>query len=194
MTDVISKGEAVIAPHDSTDWYIPHFGVFHPRKPDRIRVVFDYAAKVGGVSLNDFLLQGPDHMNDLQGILLQFRKHPVALMGNIDRMFHQFKVLPEHQDYLKFIWYDEEGRPATYKITVHLFGARSSPACATYGLRLPVDHYKSLSPTHSLSHHFIHRNFYVDDGLTSVPSEAEAITLIKQTQSLCETGKLRLTK
>jgi len=195
MSDIISKGEAVIAPHDSThSWYIPHFGVFHPRKPDRIRVVFDCAAKVGGVSLNDFLLQGPEHMNDLQGILLRFRKHPIAFMGDIERMFHQFKVATKHQDYLRFLWYDEGGSLVTYKMTVHLFGARSSPACATYGLRFLADRFNTLSPTHSPSHHFIHRNFYVDDGLTGASNETEAISLIKQTQSLCETGKLRLHK
>ena len=196
MADIISKGEAVMAPTDSSNsWYIPHFGVFHPHKPDRIRVVFDCAAKVGGVSLNDHLLQGPDHMNDLQGILLRFRKSRIAFMGDIERMFHQFKVLPEHQEYLKFIWYDECGMPVAYKMTVPLFGARSSPACATYGLRFLADRFQSSFPsTASPSHHFIHRNFYVDDGLASVSSESEAVDLIKQTQSLCQSGQLRLHK
>ena len=136
MHDIIAKGEAVLVDSEKGDtWYISHFGVFHPQKPGKIRVVFDCAAKVGGVSLNDFLLQGPEHINDLQGILLRFRIEPIAIMGDIERMFHQFKVSPSHQDYLRFLWYDSTGDIATYKMTVHLFGARSSPACATYGLR-----------------------------------------------------------
>lgn len=136
MKEMISKGEAVPASDEEKDsWFIPHFGVFHPQKPNQVRVVFDCTAKVGGVSLNDFLLQGPDHMNDLQGILLRFRAQPIALMGNIEKMFHQFKVAANHQDYLMFLWYDAGGRLTAYKMTVHLFGARSSPACATYGLR-----------------------------------------------------------
>lgn len=195
MKDIITKGEAVPANDDNDDtWYIPHFGVYHPRKPDKLRVVFDCAAKVGGVSLNDFLLQGPEHMNDLQGMLLRFRVNQVAIMGDIERMFHQFRVPPHHQDYLRFIWYDNEGKLTTYKMTVHLFGARSSPACATYGLRYLADEFKQLSHHNSSSHHFIHRNFYVDDGLISVSSESEAIDLLKQTQSLCATGQLRLHK
>ena len=32
-------------------WYLPHFGVYHPRKPDQIRVVFDSSAEFQGVSL-----------------------------------------------------------------------------------------------------------------------------------------------
>ncbi|XP_067943139.1 LOW QUALITY PROTEIN: uncharacterized protein [Watersipora subatra] len=196
MRDIINKGEAIPATEETTDhsWYIPHFGVYHPRKPDRIRVVFDCAAKVGGVSLNDFLLQGPEHMNDLQGILLRFRLRPIAIMGDIERMFHQFKVSENHQDYLRFIWYNAEGQLQSYKMTVHLFGARSSPACATYGLRFLADNFRDAIPHNTQSHHFIHHNFYVDDGLASVRNESEAVNLIKKSQALCQTGKLRLHK
>ena len=41
-------------------WYIPHHGVYHPKKPTKIRVVFDCAAEFKGESLNKHLLQGPD--------------------------------------------------------------------------------------------------------------------------------------
>lgn len=194
MNDIISKGEAILANDEhENSWYIPHFGVYHPKKPSKIRVVFDCAAKVGGVSLNDFLLQGPEHINDLQGILMRFRSNHIAVMGDIERMFHQFKVTPDHQDYLRFLWYDAEGRPTTYKMTVHLFGARSSPACATYGLRYLADKYQSRVSTFE-ARDFIHNNFYVDDGLASVSTEAEAIRLVREAQALCITGNLRLHK
>ena len=29
-------------------WYIPHYGVYHPNKSDKIRVVFDCAAEYEG--------------------------------------------------------------------------------------------------------------------------------------------------
>ena len=115
-------------------------------------------------------------------------------MADIERMFHPFKVAPEHQDYLLFIWYDTEGRPATYNMTVYLFEARSSPACATYALRYLADKFKGIAPHNSPAHHYVHRNFYVDDGLTSVYSATEAVELLEQTKSLCSTGQLRLHK
>lgn len=37
-------------------WYIPHHGVYHPKKPDKIRVVFDYTAEYESESLNKHLL------------------------------------------------------------------------------------------------------------------------------------------
>ncbi|KAI4889683.1 hypothetical protein NFI96_021031, partial [Prochilodus magdalenae] len=40
----------------------------------------------------------------------------------------------------------------------------------------------------------IQRNFYVDDGLSSVASTSQAIQLVKEARELCSTGKLRLHK
>ena len=44
-------------------WYLPHHPVSSPGKPDKIRVVFDAAARFQDTSLNDQLLQGPDYIN-----------------------------------------------------------------------------------------------------------------------------------
>ena len=47
-------------------------GVVNPKKPEKLRVVFDCAAKYKGRSLNEELLQGPDLNNTLVGVLLRF--------------------------------------------------------------------------------------------------------------------------
>ena len=57
-----------------TLWYIPHHGVYHPKKPDKLRVVFDCSAEFQGHSLNRHLLQGPDLTNSLVGVLCRFRE------------------------------------------------------------------------------------------------------------------------
>lgn len=112
--------------------------MYHPQKPGKLRVVFDCSAKYMGQSLNDHLLQGPDMMNMLVGVLCRFRKEPVAFVCDIEQMFHQFKVNVEHRNYLRFLWWDDGNfskDPTTYRMTVHLFGAVSSPGCANFGLR-----------------------------------------------------------
>ncbi|PFX27723.1 hypothetical protein AWC38_SpisGene7574 [Stylophora pistillata] len=88
-------------------WYLPHFGVYHPRKPDQIRVVFDSSAEFHGVSLNKELLPGPDLKNSLTGVLMRFRQESVAAMCDIEQMFHSFHVSPEHQNFLRFLWFKE---------------------------------------------------------------------------------------
>lgn len=134
LSDVIDKGYAEAVPQeqlrrkDGRVWYIPHHGVYHPRK-GKLRVVFDCGASFNGTSLNSELLQGPDLTNRLVGVLLRFRQEPIAMMADIQAMFHQVKVSEEDKDFLRFLWWpggDVSLTPVEYRMTVHLFGAVSS--------------------------------------------------------------------
>lgn len=197
MEEVIKKGDAQEVKDDGKEgekWYIPHHGVYHPKKPDKLRVVFDCSAKYKGASLNDHLLTGPDLMNKLNGVLIRFRQHPIALMCDIERMFHQFHVRETDQDYLRFLWWkkgDLRSQPQTFRMKVHLFGAVSSPGCANYGLKHLAKENRDLYP---LGSKFIMRDFYVDDGVTSVNSKEQAIQLAQEARELCAMGGLRLHK
>ncbi|XP_060775250.1 uncharacterized protein LOC132885032 [Neoarius graeffei] len=199
MHDIISRGDAEKIPEEETEsgpaWYIPHHGVHHPQKPGKIRIVFDCSAKFQGECLNDHLLTRPDLMNTLVGVLCRFCKDLVAVMCNIKRMFHQFYVKAEDQDYLRFLWWESgnlEATPSTYHMRVHLFGVALSPGCANFGLKHLAAQGQGLYGEDTIR--FIQRNFYVDDGLVSVPTEWEAIQLVKEARELCGTSKLRLHK
>ena len=118
--------------------YVPHHGVYHPKKPSQIRVVFDCSAKYKGTFLNKNLLQGPDMTNNLLGVLCRFRQETVALTCDVKGMFHQFFVNEEHRDLLRFLWWDNgelKNEPEEYRMKVHLFGAASSPGCANFGFK-----------------------------------------------------------
>jgi len=87
MRNVIDYGYAErVQDHNETDkvWYIPHHAVYHPKKPNKIRVVFDCAAEYENDSLNKHLLQGPDLTNNLVGVLCRFRQEGVAFMCDIE--------------------------------------------------------------------------------------------------------------
>lgn len=86
-------------------WYLPFFGVYHPCKPDQIRVVFDSSACHHGVSLNNVLLTGPNLNNSLLGVLMRFRKERVAVTADIKQMFHCFLVREDHRNFLRFLWH-----------------------------------------------------------------------------------------
>lgn len=92
---------------DQECWYLPLFGVCHPKKPNKVCVVFDSSTPYDGVSLNDVLLKEPDLNNHLLGVLLRFRKEPVAITADIQHMFHCFLVRKDHHDYLHFLWYQD---------------------------------------------------------------------------------------
>ncbi|XP_039547080.1 uncharacterized protein LOC120492862 [Pimephales promelas] len=197
MEDVFRDGDAEIAneqPDPGNVWYIPHQGVYHHRKPNKIRIVFDCAARYEGTALNDHLLTGPDLTNGLTGVLCRFRKHPIAVMCDIEKMFHRFHVIKEDRDYLRFLWWangDTDAEPREYRMKVHLFGASSSPGCANYGLKYLANMNESEYP---LAAGFIRNHFYVDDGLVSLESVEVAIKLVKEAQAVCAKGKLHLHK
>ena len=174
-------------------WYLPHFGVQHPMKKN-LRIVFDCSAKFNNLCLNDLLLQGPDLTNMLLGVLLRFRLGKVAFMADIEAMFHQVRVSPEHQTYLKFLWWPDANLnlpPEDYQMSVHLFGAVSSPSCANFALRQTIVE-SSLEETEEGQ--TIMNNFYVDDLLKSVDGIQIAIELIAKVHQLCGSGGFNLTK
>ncbi|XP_068246878.1 uncharacterized protein [Palaemon carinicauda] len=186
MSKIFDYNHAELAPplkdHEEC-WYLPLFGVYHPKKPDQIRGVFDSSAKCNGVSLNSVLLTGPNLTNDLLGVLIRFRKEMLAVTADIQLMFHCFLVREDHRNYLRFLWHkdnDIDNDLVVYRMRVHVFGNSTSPAVAMLGLRKTAQ--ASGKDFGNRVTHFVSRNFYVDDGLTSCTTKEEAINLIKDTK------------
>nr|XP_022331795.1 uncharacterized protein LOC111129629 [Crassostrea virginica] len=201
MKRIFDAGHAELAPQlenvDSEEiWYLPIFSVYHSKKPDQIRMVFDSSAQYEGLSLNKVLLTGPDLTNSLLGVLLRFRLEKIGIMADIQQMFHCFKVRQDHRNYLRFFWYadnDPKGQLVEYRMCVHVFGNSPSPAVATYGLRKTAGNAEQEFGSDVLK--FVERNFYVDDGLISLPSVDEVVSLMQRTQkALAQEGGLRLHK
>lgn len=198
MKNMIDQGHAEKVPDEEISttkatWFIPHHGVYHPKK-QKIRVVFDCSAQYRGESLNKHLLQGPDLTNSLVGVLCRFREEPVAFICDVEGMFHQVQVKCEHRDLLRFLWWedgDTHKTPEEYRMTVHLFGATSSPGCANFAFKSTADDHEEEMPAAA---EFLRKNFYVDDGLKSVATTEEAIKLIEDAREMCQKGGFNLHK
>ena len=76
-------------------------------------------------------------------------------------------------------------------MTAHVFGAISSPACASFGLRRIAEEFPGYGDD---VRKFIEEDFYVDDVLKSVPSEQAAVSLIQRTVEVCRLRGVRLHK
>ena len=156
-----------------------------PKKTDKLRVVFDCAAEYQGPSLNKMLMQGPNLVNSLVAVLLRFRKDKIAIISDIEAILYQVKVMPQHRDGLSFLWWpggDLDKSPVTYRMTVHLFGATSSPSCAIFALRQSAKDFGIEFEPYVAN--AMENCLYVDDCLLSVPDSFVGIAVVNDLRSL----------
>ena len=109
MNNLFNKGYSSESPgiQASGSWYIPHHGIYHPHKPNKMWVVFNYSSEFQGRSLNKELHIGPDLTNQIVGVLSRFQENEIALMADIESMFYQVQVSEEHRRFLKFLWWKD---------------------------------------------------------------------------------------
>ena len=196
MNSLIENGYAEPATSQAGGpvWYIPHHPVFGANK-DKLRVVYDCAARSRGVSLNDVIHQGPDYNNSLLGVLLRFRTRAIAFMSDVHAMFHQVRVPLTQRDVLRFLWWPNgelSQPPAAYRMTAHLFGGTWSPAACTFALRQTARDFAHLYGEEAA--YTVNRNFYVDDCLKSVDTVQEGRQLVHQLDNLVSEGGFHLSK
>ncbi|XP_055915434.1 uncharacterized protein LOC129948452 [Eupeodes corollae] len=190
ISSYITKGYArKLQPADAANigprtWYLPHFAVVNPNKPGKIRLVFDAAAPVAGISLNSCLLKGPQEYQPMPSVLFNFRVGAVAVCADIREMFHQVLIQSEDRNSQRFLWRfgnSEINPPDVYEMRVMTFGAACSPCSAQY--------VKSMNALEHLDTHpravkSILQHHYVDDFVDSFDSIDEAITISKQVREI----------
>eukprot|EP00111_Clytia_hemisphaerica_P016251 TCONS_00048058-protein len=118
-------------------------------------MVFDAASNIKNQSLNSSLSTGPDLLNSLLGVLLRFRKHKIAIVADIEKMFYVVRLKPKDTDSLRFLWHDDphsKKEPDQYKMLVYILGATCSPCCASYALRRAITDQKDNLPQMSSAH------------------------------------------
>ena len=176
-------------------WLLPHHAVTTPAKP-KVRVVFDAAAQWANMSLNKALMTGPDLLQNLVGVLIRFREERVALVADIEQMFHQIQVREEDQPALSFLWrdLDKSKPPDMYQMRVVIFGAKCSPTLANFVLRRTAEDHKISTVESLAAATAVTRNFYMDDFLKSEENVEKAKTMQKEVTSLVEKGGFHLTK
>ena len=169
-------------------WFLPHFPVSHPDKPEKVRRVLDAAAKNNGVSLNSALSPGPNILQSLFGILLRFRQGAVAVNADIKDHFSQVVVPERQQPLLAFLWApDLETEPAVYVNTRHVFGATCSPAIAVFALTKAAEADPRLADV-------ISRSFYMDDFYLSGSTKDEVLQTASRVESTLKGSGFELGK
>lgn len=173
-------------------WYLPTFTVVNPKKPQKVRLVWDAAAKVNNTSLNSNLLAGPDQLVPLPELLRRFRERKVAVTGDIFEMFHQIGIQEKDQHVQRFLWREDPSKePDIYVMMVMTFGSKWSPSSAQYVKNRNANDFKQKYPR---AVEAIVENHYVDDMIDCTHTVDEAETLINEVKFIHKAGGFNIRK
>ena len=124
--------------------YLPHHGVVqNDKQTTKLRVVFDASAKCDGPSLNDCLHVGPNFGQNILEILLRFRLHRVALVGDVEKAFLMISVAECDRDVLRFLWIADINEPDREVVIMRFTRVVFRVAASPFLLNATIDHHMS---------------------------------------------------
>ncbi|XP_062714171.1 uncharacterized protein LOC134290954 [Aedes albopictus] len=175
-------------------YYLPHYAVLKESSTTtKVRVVFDGSARTdSGYSLNDALLKGPVIQDELLSLLLRFRKHEVALVGDIEKMYRQVQVHEEDISLQRIFFRFSADEPIkVYQLSTVTYGLTPSSFLAIRALhQLAADE----GTLYADAAEAIVDDFYVDDYIGGAASVDEAIQLQQNLDTLMKKGGFALRK
>ena len=205
MAEFIARGQVEEAPMEesATVFYLPHQAVKKEKRgKTKWRIVFDASSHEDNApSLNDILEMGPNLLPEIFAILLRFRLHYLAVVGDITQAFLQLVLDEEDRDLTRFLWYRTtlggEGRYRTtdevvaYRFTRLPFGLTCSPFLLSATLREDAKRHKAAFPTAAP---LIDRNTFMDDFAAGAENENVAINLYYELNAMMKLISLPLAK
>lgn len=150
-------------------------------------MVFDASCKTNkNISLNEIQLVGEKLQRDLHEITMRFRRFPIAISADIQKMYRQVKIIPKQWNLQRIFWRKSPKEPIReYSITRVIYGMASAPHCSVRAMVEGANFFRSQYPG---AVHAIENDFYVDDGLFG------AIELAKEIQFVLEQSGFPLRK
>eukprot|EP00112_Aurelia_sp_Birch-Aquarium-sp1_P015756 Seg3517.2 transcript_id=Seg3517.2/GoldUCD/mRNA.D3Y31 product="hypothetical protein" protein_id=Seg3517.2/GoldUCD/D3Y31 len=163
--------------------YLPHHGVIRKEaETTKLRIVYDASAKQRKYdkSLNDCLHIGPPLQPMLYDILLRFRMFPVAILGDVEKVFLQIEVNKEGQDAMRFLRvkdiHEEPPEICELRFTRVIFGSGTSPFLLGTTIKEHMETYKSEDPEFV---NLVTKGLFIDD-LAAGGKNTEEVTMLKQ--------------
>jgi hypothetical protein len=171
--------------------YLPHFYVINCNKPNKIRVVFDAAARFQGLCYNDLLLRGPPSILSLLGVLIRARQYRYALSADIEAFYNRVWVAKQHQSLQRFVFrpFGSNGPVRTFQFTTLIFGA----VCSSSAAVLTLHHAAKTNVTFPQVAAKMQDNIYSDNLIDSFETESEAADFANAVTKNLEAGGFHLT-
>ena len=157
----------------------PPFFVAKSAKP---REVYNGAAAVQGMSLNQDAFAGENLLNTLVEVLTRFRLGKFACVAHLSKCFLQVQIPPSQRDLFRLIWFKDNdvktGDVQAHHFTRHVWGINSSPFVALLAIKCLVD--ENPVNASSLTLKAVEHNRYMDDVLLANSLLENPILIVKK--------------
>ena len=173
-------------------FYLSHLDVIkESSKSTKCRIVFHSSQKFCGYSLNDFLVKGPDMLNNLLSVLLRFREEQCGIVGDISKIYHLIGITEFDQMLHLLLWRNlkSDARPETYAIQVVNFGNIPSQTIAMCALQKTARLGEKDNPDAAK---MISENSYMDDLVDSVANPEDAERLSNEVDEVLKRAGFRI--
>ncbi|XP_054706610.1 uncharacterized protein LOC129216420 [Uloborus diversus] len=173
---------------DKPAHYLPRRGVYKEHSTTKVFPVFDASCKTKQMrSINDFLLKGPNLLEQIPPLLNNFCKDIIGVTSDIKKAFLQISVANEDRDFLRFLWWEniDEREFRTFRHNRLVFGLNCSPFLLSSVLNHLIATYSSQFPETCT---ILRNAFYVDNCVTYVPDEKKLNQFIHESTYLMNVG------
>ncbi|XP_044755059.1 uncharacterized protein LOC123314012 [Coccinella septempunctata] len=179
--------------------FLPHHPVYKPSSTTTpVRPVFDASSGAKNQpSLNQCLEKGINLIELIPSMILRFRLDKIGITADIRKAFLQIGLQENDRNFLKFLWYDKNGKIKIYRHARVVFGVTCSPFLlgAVLEFHLQETLRESIHEGNSYSPEVISKllkSFYVDNILISVQNEEALNQFIEQSTKILADGKFEL--
>lgn len=191
----LEKGFAeILPPNEVPRYFLPHFPVVNPDKQSyKVRPVFNASSHARGkLSLNDCIVDTPNLLISSIHILVNFRRHRIALIADISKAYLMIEVNPHHRNFLCFFWLKScSSEPCVFRMTSNTFGVKDSQFNAIMVIR---EHARSFQSKYPKAVAALLNDLYMDDLLTGADTEEEVECLKNQIIEILGSAKMELKK
>ncbi|XP_015435709.1 PREDICTED: uncharacterized protein LOC107191234 [Dufourea novaeangliae] len=185
---------------EKSAYYLPHRHMVKPNSTTKVRPVFDASAKEGNYpSLNQCLEKGPNMIELIPTVLLNFRRSRIGVISDIKKAFLQIGIRNEDRDFLRFLWWknNKTDQIIVYRHARVVFGVSSSPFILGAVIELHLQTIlardrRIAGSSRSNSILKLMNSFYVDNCVTSVDSNEELQEFMHTATSVMAEGKFEL--
>ncbi|KAL0832997.1 hypothetical protein ABMA28_001120 [Loxostege sticticalis] len=175
-------------------YFLPHHAVVNEfSKTTRTRVVFDASMKTNlKVSLNDLMLNGSLPQKELFDIILLYRIGDFTFSTDIQKMFRNVLVNPEHASLQNILWRSHPSDTIQcIRLNTVTYGMKSSSFLATRCLLELTDRFGTDYP---LASFILNNCTYIDDILYSTSDKLELLEAKAQLEAILQKGGFRTHK